>query len=180
VRVEELPESFADVGQEQRDLMSGLGADYSMQAETLDRFLSRYPTVADRIPFTAAGQPVGLQPNGDGTCSVSFRWPEESRQQYRSVDAFGQSIGVMIRGTWRIYPSLDGSDRPVHPLLVWWAILFRLSMLARYEPEAWDAITDVNTSADAVPIEHLLGCAMSSIPELIFHVLTSQAVSPSA
>jgi len=40
-------------------------------------------------------------------------------------------------------------------------------MLARYEPEAWDAMTDVNTSADAVPIEHLLECAMSSVPDLI-------------
>jgi hypothetical protein len=177
VRVEELPESFTHIGQEHRDLMSGLGADYSAQAEALDRFLSRYPTLSARIPFTAAGQPVGLQPNGDGTCSISFRWPEESRRRHRSVDEFGLSLAVMIRGAWRVYPSLDGSDRPVHPLLVWWAILFRLSMLARYEPDAWDAMTDVNTSADAVPIEHLLGCAMSTVPELIFHVLTSEGAS---
>lgn len=94
-------------------------------------------------------------------------------QRYTSVDAFGPSVGVLTRGMWRVYPSLDGSDRPVHPLLVWWAILFRLSMMARYEPEAWEAMTDMNTSTDAVPIEHVLECAMSSVPELIYRVLTS-------
>jgi hypothetical protein len=45
-------------------------------------------------------------------------------------------------------------------------------MLARYEPQAWDRLTDVNGSADAVPLEHLLNTALSSVPELVFHVLT--------
>jgi hypothetical protein len=175
VCIQELPDSFADVGQEHHELMSGLGADYSAQAEALNEYLSRYPTLSDRIPITTAGQPVGLQPHGDGTCSVNFQWPADSRLKYPSVDGFGLSVGVRVRGSWRVFPSLDGSDRPLHPLIAWWAILFRLSMLARYEPEAWDAMTDVNASADAVPIEHLLRCAMSSVPELIFNVLTTEA-----
>jgi hypothetical protein len=178
VRIQELPLFFADVGQQHREPMSGLGADYSAQAAELESYLSHYPTLSDRIAFTSAGQPIGLQPHGDGTCSVNLRWPQEVQHRFASPDAFGQSVGVMIRATWRVYPSLDRSERPVHPLVVWWAILFRLSMLARYEPAAWDAITNVNTSRDAVPIEHLLGCAMSSVPELLVHVLTRHVATP--
>ena len=87
---------------------------------------------ADRDARTAAGQPIGLQPHEDGSCSVKFRWSEELSAEYPSSDAFAASLGVISRGTWRVYPSLDGGSRPIHPLLVWWAILFRLSMLARY------------------------------------------------
>lgn len=172
VRVEDLPESFAAVGKEHLDLMSGLGANYSVQAEALDRYLLRFPTLSDRVPFTAAGQPIGLQPHGDGTCSIKFQWADKAWRAHDSIADFEQSVAVKTRGAWRVYPSLDESARPVHPLLVWWAILFRLSMLARYEPQSWEAMTDVNTSADAVPVEHLLGCALSSVPELIYGVLT--------
>lgn len=175
VRVEDLPGSFADVGKEHLELMSGLGANYTAQADTLDRYLARYPTLSGRVPFTTAGQPVGLQPYGDGTCSVAFQWADEAGNKHSSEETLMQSVGVKTRGEWRVYPSLDGSGRPVHPLLLWWAILFRLSMLARYEPEAWEAMTDVNASADAVPVEHLLRCALSSVPEVLYGVLTSHA-----
>ncbi|MGD4257545.1 hypothetical protein QT674_22540, partial [Xanthomonas citri pv. citri] len=69
MRVQELPGRFADVGQENLEIMSGLGADYAAQADALDRFLVRYPTLSRRERFTTAGQPVGLQPSGNGTCS---------------------------------------------------------------------------------------------------------------
>jgi hypothetical protein len=172
LRVEGLPGSFADVGREHLDLMTGLGANYAAQAEPIDRYLAGYPTLSGRVPFTTAGQPVGLQPHGNGTCSVKFQWADASFATQDLVESFMATIAVRTRGDWRAYPSLDGNSKPVHPLLVWWAILFRLSMLARYEPEAWDALTDVNVSADAVPIEHLLRCAQSSVPELIHGVLT--------
>ena len=172
VQVQGLPDYFADVGAEHLAMPSGLGANYTAQAEALDDYLSRYPTLTDRLAITAAGQPIGLQPQGDGTCSVNFRWPDEVVARYRDIDAFYSEVAVQTRARQRVYPSLDGGNRPVHPLVVWWALLFRLSMLARYEPEGWAAITEVNSSADAVPVEHLLGCALSSVPELIHGALT--------
>lgn len=175
VRVQELPGRFADVGQENRQLMSGLGADYVAQADALDRFLARYPTLSQRERFTIAGQPVGLQPSGNGTCSVVFKWPELTNGGLEDKAPLGTSVGILCRGSLRVYPSLDGSNRAVHPLVIWWALMFRLSILARYEPEAWDHITDINESEDAVPTEHLLRSAMSSVPELIFNVLAPQA-----
>jgi hypothetical protein len=172
VEVGGLPGDLVRVGMATREPQSGLGADYLAQADALNQFLSRYPTLSGRTPITPAGQPIGLQSRGNGTCSVKFRWPDEVLAKCPTPDAFGVALGVRSRGTWRVYPSLDGADRPVHPLLVWWAIIFRLSMLARYEPQAWDRLTDVNGSADAVPLEHLLNTALSSVPELVFHVLT--------
>ena len=173
MRVQELPGRFTDVGQENLDLMSGLGADYAAQADAVDHFLSRYPTLSGRKPFTTAGQPVGLQLSGNGTCSIVFQWSDAMADEFQPADLVSTAMGVMSRGSLRAYPSLDGLSQPVHPLVVWWALMFRLSILARYEPEAWDRITDINESEDAVPTEHLLESAMSSVPELIFNVLTT-------
>ncbi|MEU0332541.1 hypothetical protein [Streptomyces sp. NPDC006193] len=55
----------------------------------------------------------------------------------------------------------------MHPLLVWWAILLALSSLARYEPETWANLIDVDQPAfPAVAIEHLMDEALSAIPAL--------------
>ena len=175
VEVQGLPHWLLDIGQEYRDSASGVGGDYDAQAAALDALLSSYPTLSPRRRTTPAGQPVGLQ-RQDGGCSVTLGWPGGEEEQ-PSREEILESVAVTVRGEARVFPSLDGGHLPVHPLLVWWAILFRLSMLARYEPEAWDAMTDVNASADAVPIEHALDVAMSSVPELLFNALAGSLTS---
>jgi YaaC-like Protein len=55
---------------------------------------------------------------------------------------------------------------PLHPLTIWWSVLFALSMLARYEPDAWADLTDVNMSDAANAIEHLLDATLDVVPEL--------------
>ena len=61
---------------------------------------------------------------------------------------------------------------PPHPLVVWWAILFALSMLARYEPDRWTQHTSVASSPEAVPVENLLTSAMSAVPETLLQAFT--------
>jgi hypothetical protein len=72
-----------------------------------------------------------------------------------------------------IFPCIGGDTQALHPLLAWWAILFALSMLARYQPETWTAYLDVDKSAHAVPLKHFLiehllparsSCSMPSDP----------------
>lgn len=64
-------------------------------------------------------------------------------------------------GEWWALPALQGTSEPVHPLLVWWAILLALSSLARYEPETWAHLIDVDQPASpAVAIEHLMDEAL--------------------
>lgn len=58
-------------------------------------------------------------------------------------------------------------QKPLHPLLAWWAVLFGLSMLARYEPARWTEDLDVDKSALAVPLETVLDAALEACPELI-------------
>jgi len=54
-------------------------------------------------------------------------------------------------------------------------MLFGLSILARYEPEAWGRAIDINASREAVAIEHILNAAMDSLPELFYRSLTGHA-----
>jgi len=59
-------------------------------------------------------------------------------------------------------------------LLTWWALLFGLSMLARYEPAGWAAALAVESSELAVPLEELLDIALDRVPELIFDALSAE------
>ncbi|GAA1286473.1 hypothetical protein GCM10009609_60400 [Pseudonocardia aurantiaca] len=53
-------------------------------------------------------------------------------------------------------PTLGKNTKPLDPIISWWAVLFALSMLARYRPSAWSAMLDVDRSSDATAIEHLM------------------------
>jgi hypothetical protein len=71
-----------------------------------------------------------------------------------------------------IFPSIGGDTRALHPLLAWWAILFALSMLARYQPETWTTYLDIDKSR-AVPAETLLDRALGTCPQLLLHAIRS-------
>lgn len=58
--------------------------------------------------------------------------------------------------------------------MTWWAVLHALSMLARYEPAAWDQHRNIEGSTDAAAVEVLLDQALVELPELTLHVLTRQ------
>jgi hypothetical protein len=68
--------------------------------------------------------------------------------------------------------SIGGDQQALHPLLAWWAILFALSMLARYQPDTWTDYLDVDKSP-AVPVETLLDRALLTCPELLLHAIRS-------
>ncbi|MGW3147259.1 YaaC family protein [Streptomyces sp. NPDC001177] len=66
-----------------------------------------------------------------------------------------------------IHAQFGGDERQLHPLLAWWAVLFALSMLARYQSGQWTEQIDVDLNKDAVAIEYLLDSALAAVPELI-------------
>lgn len=68
-------------------------------------------------------------------------------------------------------PVIGGNTEPMHPLMSWWALLFTLSMLARYQPGDWTAMIDVNASPHAVPLEALLDAALVAVPRLVYSTL---------
>jgi hypothetical protein len=69
-------------------------------------------------------------------------------------------------GSLYLMPAVGGNDRPLHPLLTCWAILFALSMLARYQPAEWVKHIDVDESRFAVGIEAPLTDALITVPGL--------------
>jgi hypothetical protein len=72
-----------------------------------------------------------------------------------------------------IFPSIGGDQQALHPLLAWWAVLFTLSMLARYQPDTWTVYLDIDTSRYAEPLETLLDRALLTCPELLHHAIRS-------
>ena len=78
------------------------------------------------------------------------------------------------REHWLI-PSVGVGDDELPALLLWWVLLFALSLLARYEPAAWRAALDPDSSDLAVPLEELLDEALGVTPALLFEALTGQS-----
>jgi hypothetical protein len=70
-----------------------------------------------------------------------------------------------------VFPAVGGSSRPMHPLLVWWAVLYALSMLCRYEPASWVSHLGVDTSPNAVALETALDRALDTCPRLILQTI---------
>ncbi len=61
----------------------------------------------------------------------------------------------------------------LHPFLASWAVLLALSSLARYEPATWSKMIDIDQSAEANPIEHLLEETTDSVTATVLYLLTT-------
>ncbi|MHB1523023.1 MAG: YaaC family protein [Candidatus Dormibacteria bacterium] len=68
-------------------------------------------------------------------------------------------------------PNFPSGDPPPSILMTWWAILFTLSMLARYHPVEWVAALDVNRSPEAVVLERAVEVALEVVPELVLEAI---------
>lgn len=51
--------------------------------------------------------------------------------------------------------------------------MLALWSLARYEPATWSKMIDIDQSAEANPIEHLLEEAIASVPAAVLYLLTT-------
>ena len=149
-------------------------ADAADEERRVSDYLSAYPTLVGYRFGMSGGQPIGFQRNSDGTAQVRVHWPD-SHKHPLSVEDLRRHVSVTYAGHTNAYPCLDGSGRAIHPLVVWWATLFGLSILARYEPEAWSRAIDINASAEAVAVEHLLDAALDTLPELLLRTLVDEA-----
>jgi len=150
---------------------TGPRTDWGEEEGRVRDFLASYPALAGYEFGLGGGQPIGFTPHGDGTASVRVHWPDDALSGIDSGDALRKQVATKYSGHSHAYPCIDGSGKALHPLVVWWAVLFGLSILARYEPEAWGRAIDVNNSADAVAIEHVLDSALGSLPELLLRCL---------
>lgn len=78
-----------------------------------------------------------------------------------------QAMTRPYNGQWWLFPVAGTASRGLHPLMAWWAILYTLSMLARYQPAEWAGHIDIDSSRHATAVETLLKRAMVIVPALI-------------
>ncbi len=62
-------------------------------------------------------------------------------------------------------------------MLLWWVLLFGLSLLARYDPAVWRAALDLDQSPVAGPVMGLIDDALVILPDLLFEAATRIAPS---
>jgi hypothetical protein len=86
-------------------------------------------------------------------------------------------IAQRFNGGLFAYPDVDGCGRPDHPLALWWAVLLVLSSLARYHPDAWVKLLDIDRHDEASAVEQLLAAAVVEVPKLALDVLRGDRMS---
>lgn len=152
----------------------------------IDELLQRYPAaVGAGVEVAQTIIPSRRTPWGDG---VPVRWPAPdvdlppegppppeylASQVHNRVPQYRYS-----REHWLVPVVGDAADE-LPPMLLWWVLLFGLSLLARYEPAAWRAALDADASDLAVPLEELLDEALEVTPALLHEALTGEpSLSP--
>jgi YaaC-like Protein len=157
-------------------------------AEELATYLAaRYPTSGNPRLFQPQGLPHVQQHTVCGF-GVLFRWQAESPDidgHARTLERIApeDGVGVPADGAWLVFPPSDGFQprwlRPsvggaaLSSLLSWWALLFGLSMLARYEPAVWTGALDYHSSDLAAPLAELLERGLTRVPELVLAALAA-------
>ncbi|WP_406409338.1 YaaC family protein [Streptomyces sp. NBC_01643] len=149
--------------------------------EALAEFLTAYPAVAKHESYVTtrtlslgseAPPDYGGRYNyGGGELVVNWEMPQGSAPQDQRLE-YLRSMTRGYGGARYFLPVLSPMKQELHPLMAWWAVLYALSMLARYQPAAWVKLISVDDSQHAVPIERLLERAISHLPVLIADTIT--------
>ncbi len=139
-------------------------------------FLAGYPSLAGSSPSRLADGIIPDDPQtGSGMVVRCWPWPDpiDPAKYVTFLEDFEDRRTLPYRGNddrW-VFPALGGDKTALHPLLAWWALLFALSMLARYEPASWTSHLDVDASPNTVPLESALGHALDACPQLILDAI---------
>jgi len=129
-------------------------------------FIDQYPCLEGHTMWPEAGSIVEREDH----IEIPRGWPYPANGDLRGLE---HRLTEPYRGNddrWA-FPGFGGSALPLLPLLAWWALLYALSMLARYEPAGWTHHIDVDQSGEAVPLEVALTFALDACPELVVHAI---------
>ncbi|MHC5260513.1 YaaC family protein [Streptomyces sp. UC4497] len=139
--------------------------------KVVDSFLARYPALAGWSHTPDVPETILWHNRGNGSEEElevflpSTLTPSADANAGRS-EALSRATLYRSSSDAYAFPALGSMSTPIHPLLAWWAVLFGLSILARYEPASWAGIIDINTSHAANAVEHLLDQAIVVIPHI--------------
>lgn len=150
-------------------LLMSMGGNPLLTAdEVLADASTRYPTLAPGTRV-AARRSKSLPP---GEWIADAWWnPDEA-----SLEAVAPLV-EMTTGGHQIIPLLPDQAEQLSPLMLWWVLLFGLSIFARYEPGLWGRALDVSRDVHAVPLEALLDKALDLMPRLVYEPLLALETS---
>ena len=117
------------------------------------------------VPYPHARDAVAQVKREHNRVEVYFRWADARIDDLTERD-WGDDRYFYLR------PAIVADRPPPSILMTWWAILFALSQLARYEPATWTRAIDPDSSSLTVPIEEGLRTAKRSLPRLVYHGIT--------
>ena len=172
---------FSGTRQELVAWIHGLPADLLLsadQATAVADFLTCYPSLGGSAPSHLTPNALPHDDWQAGTRKALRAWPCTSPPpdgaaipKFLSDDAELRTLPYLGDADRWAFPALGGADIPLHPLLVWWALLYALSMLARYEPASWTNDLDVDEQDTAVTLQGALSLALDVCPQLILHAI---------
>jgi hypothetical protein len=126
---------------------------------TPEDFLDHYPTLRTRTSID--------QVWGDYQARLSWVYEDDTTPPIWH-DSF-----TLYRGQRYAFPGILPTGDELHPLMAWWSVLFALSMLARYQPDRWTKMINVDGNPQATALEYVLDLALSAVPDLIDETLSS-------
>jgi hypothetical protein len=145
-------------------------------------YLAAFPGAREYDSYVRVGRepdsPPDFSRHADGRGELQVNWYAAADRHSCTLEErqeFENRISQEYLGQRWFFPDVTGSGKPIHPLMSWWAVLFTLSMLARYQPAEWSGHTDVDSGPYAVAIERILSTASRFIPPLVADVITSVA-----
>lgn len=145
--------------------------DWPGERRAVRAYLDGYPGLSGFLFRTPAGNPVGFTGDGRSLSAPIVLPAPDGGADPGGLE--GRTVG--LRGELFTFPALRAGDVAQHPFTVWWAVTYALSMLARYQPREWAALVQVDRSPDAVALEHLLGEALTVLPELLHRTIAEAA-----
>lgn len=148
------------------ELISFSGAPGDEDEETIRQTLGKYPSLPKGTRFGINWLP--LKKNGGRNWIAKVLWPEAEGD----LDSVAPKVAMSDNRA--LIPALARSNEPLRPLMLWWVLLFGLSIFARYRPDLWAAALEVDKSKLAVPLEHVLEQAMDLLPALVYEPLMDE------
>ncbi len=148
-------------------LFDGLSDEDSTNA--LRNELARSPGARDWEPSVAVPHPDEYRRH------VNVQWRAASAR-VRTHVIEQRAPQYRVSGQHWLRPMLNESRDFLSPLMTWWALLFGVSMLARYHPAPWTHALAIDQSRDAMPLERALDEALEAVPLLVLDALRRETL----
>ena len=147
---------------------------------TLDSYLQAFPDAPPCDSYIRRGPERDSVPDftrhDDGWGELVMNWAlPGGAGGLEDKLGFVMAMTRPYNGSRWLFPAAGPTGRSMHPLMAWWAVLYTLSMLARYQPAEWAGHINVDGSRHAVALERLLKRAISLVPALIAEAIDQVA-----